>query len=530
MALWSSGLDPELFRCALCGQLLREPASVPCGHSFCLSCLSAHWDQTQPSYSCPQCGHWFSQRPVLSRNTVLDVVMKQLRKRETQTPAKCELCPENKSLRADKKCDLQRHEEVPAIKRPDLEEPEQREQGTVTAERRHRLEQIKQNLHQKLSDKEEDKTRLLKRLQTIRDSADGAVKECDRALPELTRLLEIKLEKMKRDWRTHQEKKVHKFENLKKKLEEDIPKLTAKQAELERLEQTADPIQFLQKFQPFSEFVDGLDYDVTRPGIFDQTDLPPLCVVKSDLRDLQHELHGFVENQEVKSEDEEPKIDIGINDSRYIRGFDRDEDDDITHISVSDWPMFMRRHLFLQYARDLTFEPNSAHVNIVLSNENRKAELVHDRQNYRKHPERFTSAQQVLSKEPLTGRCYFEVEISFDQIVTVALTYKDIKRKGLTCANILGSNKKSWAFECFPCDLFRFVHNDKVDVVWWNSADPRRLGVFVDQEAGIVEYYTLDDEPEMLFEVHTTFTQPLYLAVRFDEEDSSVEICKLTET
>lgn len=69
---------PEGVLCGLCVDLLKEPTTLPCGHSFCMDCIERNWDE-RTSSSCPKCGQTFSPRPVLSKNTVLAQIMTRLR-------------------------------------------------------------------------------------------------------------------------------------------------------------------------------------------------------------------------------------------------------------------------------------------------------------------------------------------------------------------------------------------------------------------------------------------------------------------
>ncbi|MGH0137621.1 UNVERIFIED_CONTAM: hypothetical protein FKN15_020305 [Acipenser sinensis] len=83
-------ISEEQFVCSVCLEILKEPVTVPCGHSFCTGCIKKVWDQAEGtaaaeaaaagSYSCPQCRALFSPRPVLCRNTMLAEVVEKLRK------------------------------------------------------------------------------------------------------------------------------------------------------------------------------------------------------------------------------------------------------------------------------------------------------------------------------------------------------------------------------------------------------------------------------------------------------------------
>ncbi|XP_050986877.1 E3 ubiquitin/ISG15 ligase TRIM25-like [Labeo rohita] len=77
------------FMCPVCQDLLEDPVTIQCGHSYCKSCITNRWDQEDQMrvYSCPQCRQTFSPRPALARNTMLTEVVEKLKK--TKLPADC---------------------------------------------------------------------------------------------------------------------------------------------------------------------------------------------------------------------------------------------------------------------------------------------------------------------------------------------------------------------------------------------------------------------------------------------------------
>ncbi|KAI4885069.1 hypothetical protein NFI96_004560 [Prochilodus magdalenae] len=77
---------------------------------------------------------------------------------------------------------------------------------------------------------------------------------------------------------------------------------------------------------------------------------------------------------------------------------------------------------------ELTLDPNTVNRRLSLCEENKKVVRVREKQSYPDHPERFEDWVQVLCRESLTGRCYWEAEWSGE--VFIAVSYKGIRRKG----------------------------------------------------------------------------------------------------
>ena len=138
---------------------------------------------------------------------------------------------------------------------------------------------------------------------------------------------------------------------------------------------------------------------------------------------------------------------------------------------------------------------------------------VGEDQSHPDHPERFDSQVQVLCREGLTGRCYWEVERRGG--VVIGVTYRGITRRGGGDDSMLGGNNKSWSLECY----------DDGYIAWYNrSSTPlplplrpsgsTRVGVYLDWPAGSLSFYRVSPgvggSSHTLTLIHTfstTFTQ-----------------------
>ena len=126
------------------------------------------------------------------------------------------------------------------------------------------------------------------------------------------------------------------------------------------------------------------------------------------------------------------------------------------------------------------------------------------------NPERFDYWSQVLCKESVSGRCYWEVEWSGLRYpaVFVALSSKEITRKGESRKAQFGYNQHSWSLCCSHSACF-YIHNEKETNL--NVVPSTRIGVYVDYKAGILCFYSIyGDTMTLLHKVQTTFSQPLY--------------------
>ncbi|XP_044224888.1 tripartite motif-containing protein 16-like [Thunnus albacares] len=555
MSQQGAQLDGAKFCCSICPDLLKDPVTIPCGHSYCMSCIKGFWDgeDEKKIYSCPQCRRTFTPRPVLVKNTMLADLMEELKKTGLQAaPADhcyagledvaCDVCTGRK-LKAIKSClhclisycekHLQFHYESPRFKKHKLVDPSKKLQenicsrhdevmkmfcrtdqqsicylcsadehkghDTVSAaaertERQRELEVSRQNIQQRIQDREEDVKLLQQEVEAVSRSADKAVEDSEKIFTELISLIQKRSSDVKQQIRSQQETEVSRVKELQEKLEQEITELKRKDAELKQFSHTEDHNQFLHNpsLSQLSEPTDSFSINI-RPLRYFEDVTAAVSELRDKLQDILREkwtnISLTVTEVDVLLSEAEPKTRAG----------------------------------FLKYSHEITLDPNTANTYLLLSDGNRKAERMTQKQPHSSHPDRFIDYCQVLSRESLTGRCYWEVEWRGGK-VRVAVAYKNISRAGGSNKCIFGLNDKSWALRCDTNSYIFWFNNITTPV---SGPQSSRVGVYLDHRAGILSFYSVSETMTLLHRVQTRFTQPLYAGLGFVDTEVTTEFCKL---
>ncbi|XP_026012412.1 protein NLRC3-like, partial [Astatotilapia calliptera] len=180
-----------------------------------------------------------------------------------------------------------------------------------------------------------------------------------------------------------------------------------------------------------------------------------------------------------------------------------------------------------KYSCQLTIDTNTVHTNLQLSGNNRKVTPA-EVQSYPDHPDRFDAHPQLLCRNGLTGRCYWEVE--WRGKVYISVSYRRLRRKGDSDDCLFGWNDQSWSLRCRNGGAHSVWHNSKKQSIPSSSSScvSNRVAVYVDCPAGTLSFYKVSSDTLIhLHTFNTTFTEPLYpgFSIWSDPPDSSLTLC-----
>ncbi|KAK5887981.1 hypothetical protein CesoFtcFv8_016529 [Champsocephalus esox] len=564
----------DYFSCSLCVNLLRDPVAIPCGHSFCMDCISGYWNEADYTgiYICPQCNITFTQRPVLRPNATLSMVAEKIKKSGLnlnlnmtpgnqyagQNDVPCDFCS-GKKLKAVKSClnclasycekHLKPHYESATFKRHKLVDElgnldrkicpqhqkslelfcrtdqmcicaictvsEHKGHDIVSAEaergEKQKLLGVAQaEIRQKCQERVKELEELKTAVESLKNSAQRAMVDSQKMFEDMIRSIERMRSEVSKLIGINEKAAFNQSEALIERLEQEIDELKKKEAGLKQLHSTDDHIHFLQNFNYLCTPTD----DGYIPRVTVNPDFS-FGAVRKAVAEIKDRLEEFGREELLKISKSVNEVPVYTTESRTLDRRSRGKE------VVDNTPPEPRgRADFVKYFCQLKLDAVTAYKELYVSENSRKVLRTRDLQPYGDNPERFDSFAQVLCREALAGgRFYWEIEWSGEFSIGVA--YKSISRKGKGSLCLLGYNDKSWSLLC--SDTGYSAWHNRVDKAVSGPHSPR-IGVYLDHSAGVLAFYSIGNTMTLLHRFETTFVEPLFPGFGVG---TSVKICNV---
>ncbi|XP_069590898.1 E3 ubiquitin-protein ligase TRIM7-like [Ranitomeya imitator] len=551
----SAELREEL-DCSICLSLYTDPVSLRCGHNFCRSCIVSVLDAQEAAggYSCPDCRAEYPERPALEKNRKLRNIVERF---SSTQPDMRNIVERFSSTQPDMRNIVERFSSTQPDMRniverfsstqPDMEEtrifctycdsPAPAVRTCLQCEAsfcgKHLSRHSKSPEHTLVDPNvtlEERKCSTHKEVLKYYCPIDAACicVSCWAAGDHKghdVELLNMALEKKKKELK-------HFFETIKsnrKEVEERIQNLkdhgreqgqksaglgdrvallfTDLRKKLDDLEKRIQGEISRQKDQvsrSVSDLVEQVELQVDKltkdinhlEGLCNITD--PLTFLQDvnagDIIDVSYEVIGDVRGL--------PCVDEGLVSQILHRGLGNFADDLID--------MKIKRQFSVMEKSDILLDIDTAHNNIIISQDLRSASYSAASQNRPDGPKRFKSCQVLSSRSFSSGRHYWEVDVSQAKRWIIGVAGHSLKRKVNGIESYIGYNEKSWGL--MFSESFVFRHNN-IYTHLASDSPVQVVGIYLDYEAGRLSFYQVCDPIRHLHTVTASFSEPLYAAL-----------------
>ncbi|XP_036964390.1 nuclear factor 7, ovary-like [Acanthopagrus latus] len=522
MSAASCLLTEDQFLCSICLDVFTDPVTIPCGHNFCKTCITKHWDINAP-YKCPNCNDIFYTKPKLQVNRFISEMASQFRQSAQQKASSssseqqvskpgevpCDDCTGTK-LKALKSClvclasycetHLEPHLTKSGLKRHQLIDPVENLEGrmctkhdkllelfcktdqmcvcmlcSISHHQGHSVVPLKEECEGKkaeLGKRDAETQQMIQKrrlkIEEMKRSVQLSKKDADREIAagvQVFRALKESVERSQAELmdtiKEKQRETEKQAEGFITELEQEISELEKRSSEMKKLSQSEDHLHLLQSFPSLNSAPPTKDWTGVsiRPPSYEGT------VVRA-----VNQLEETLSKQMKKLFEAELKR-------------------------------------VQQYAVDVTLDPDTAHPKLILSRDGKQVKHGDVKKKIPENPGRFDKCVNVLAKQSFSsGRFYSEVQVKEKTKWDLGVARESINRKGEITASpqngqwtICLRNKNEYKACADPSVCLSLKHQ------------PEKVGVFVDYEEGLVSFYDVDAAALIYSFTGCCFTQKLYL-------------------
>uniref|UniRef100_G3P1Q6 Tripartite motif containing 39 n=1 Tax=Gasterosteus aculeatus TaxID=69293 RepID=G3P1Q6_GASAC len=159
-----------------------------------------------------------------------------------------------------------------------------------------------------------------------------------------------------------------------------------------------------------------------------------------------------------------------------------------------------------QSAVDVTLDPDTAHPQLILSDDGKQGKLGDVKKNLPDNPERFNSHPVVLGKQSFSsGRFYYEVQVKGKTAWVLGVVRESINRKGFISPS---PQDGYWTIRLWNKNSYSACADPSVRLSL--ESRPEKVGVFVDYEEGLVSFYDVGAAALIYSFTDCCFTEKLY--------------------
>lgn len=515
----SSLMAEENFLCSICLDVFTNPVSIPCGHNFCLHCITDYWDSGNTVIQCPLCKEKYYNRPMLRVNIFIAEIAanfkKSVEERACRTLEKaangnvlCSMCvgSEVPALRSCLVCfmsycdtHLENHRRIPAMKKhkliPPVEDLESRmckkhddkplelfcrvdqmfvcESCKDRDHKTHKIVSLEEEAQMRKTELGIEKTSTdqmieerQQKIHEIQQSAEASRNNAAKALSYNVHVMTAVVDYINRSQaelaeviEMKQDKLETETKGLVAELEGEIMQIKQKNVQLYQVSLTDDAFVFLENF---------LSLTITPPEVKDWSGLTP----HSD----EYTVQGAMAALETTVR-------------REIRMLC---DPDLKE---------MKRH-----AVDVILDPDTANPQLNVSQDGKQVTHGDRERNVPSKPERFERVLNVLAKEGFSsGKSYYEVVVKDKTNWDLGVANESINRKG----DIRLSPKNGY-WTIWLRKGNELTANAGPAVNLHVREMPQKVGVFVDYEAGQVSFYDVDARACIFSYTGCNFTEKVF--------------------
>ncbi|XP_039680001.1 E3 ubiquitin-protein ligase TRIM39-like isoform X1 [Perca fluviatilis] len=526
MAEASCRLSEVQFLCPICLDVFTDPVTTSCGHNFCKNCITENWN-TNDQYLCPMCKKVFDTKPELLINTFISGMVAQFRQSAQQKASSssseqqvskpgevpCDVCTGTK-LKALKSClvclasycetHLEPHLTMSGLKRHQLIDAVENLEGRmctkhdkplelfcktdqtcvcmlchVSDHKMHDVIPLKEGYEEKKAELEAEIQQMIQKrrlkIQEIKHSVNLSAEDADIEIAEGVQVFTFLMESVERGLnelintiKEKQKTTEKQAQAFIKELEQEISELMKRSTEVEQLSRSEDHLHLLQSVQSLNIQQPPPTKDWTEVSIHPSTYEGTVVRAVAQLEET------LSENRKKLLESELKRVQ--------------------------------------QYAVNVSLDPETAHPNLILSDDGKQVNHGDVKKNLPDKPERFSNCLCVFGKQSFSeqssssGRFYFEVEVKEKTKWTLGVARESINRK----ENIpLSPEDGYWTIGLRNENEYQA--NANPPVLLSLKSPPQKVGVFVDCLEGLVSFYDVDAAALIYSFTGCSFTEKLYL-------------------